>query len=99
MFVVEGAKVPGLKDLLGAGNADINNAFAELRCGTLNGIVPVMSKHGGLVAHKKQTDPGVAACAILKADWALGTEKSRARLKFHILCSLVRRFNASTVLG
>lgn len=91
--------MPGLTDLLGVGDSDIEDACVEFECSTLNGIMPVMSKHGGLTTHGKQTDLELAACAILKADWGLGTENRGAKLDFGVLCDLACRFDTSTVSG
>jgi hypothetical protein len=60
-----------LKDLLGAGEADIIDACAELGCGSVFGVVPMFSKRGGLTAHAKNRNAGIGACAILRAKWNL----------------------------
>ncbi|THV00530.1 hypothetical protein K435DRAFT_837226 [Dendrothele bispora CBS 962.96] len=67
--VCKGSQLPGIKDMLGVGNADIYDAAADLGCYTLFGIVPQLTKRGGLSCRGHQVNRGVSACAVVKQTW------------------------------
>jgi len=94
-----GTNLHGLKDMLGAGEADLFNTCAELGCGTLHGVVPHFSQRGGLTTEHQGSNRGVAACAILRAKWELGEADSNEKLDFDSVCRLLEDFSSGTISG
>ncbi|TFK38960.1 hypothetical protein BDQ12DRAFT_722813 [Crucibulum laeve] len=96
---VLGANLHGVKDMLGAGEADITDACAELGCGALHGVVPRVSARGGLSSQLKDFNRGTAACAILRAKWRTGDEDGTTKLDFEKISLLLTKFESATVSG
>ncbi|KAK7471251.1 hypothetical protein VKT23_002658 [Stygiomarasmius scandens] len=102
-------------DMLGAGNADIYDAATELGCYTLHGMVPKLTKRGGLSCRNHEVNRGVSACAVVKQTWnsdtkpekGKGEEEKRekkiggrnASPDFGKIGLVVKDFNGGTVTG
>lgn len=103
--VCKGSTLSALKDLLGAGETDILDACAELGCGTIFGVVPRFSKRGGLTCEAKTRNPGIGACAILRARWTLPkprdkkTDKEADGLDMEELSKFLTTIHMSTLSG
>ncbi|KAM6495937.1 hypothetical protein JOM56_008643 [Amanita muscaria] len=103
--VCKGSTLSALKDLLGAGETDILDACAELGCGTIYGVVPRFSKRGGLTCEAKTRNPGIGACAILRARWTLPkprdkkTDKEADGLDMEELSKFLTTIHMSTLSG
>jgi hypothetical protein len=94
--VCKGANLPGLKEMLGAGEDDINDAARELGCGVLVGsAVPKMTKRGGLNNTAENSNIENAACGIVRLDW----EPEKKQLNFLKLRNVVDQFTAGTMSG
>jgi hypothetical protein len=91
----KGANLPGLKDMLGVGEEDINDAARTLGCGTARGeVVPRMDKHGGLTSTLRHSDPDDMASAIVRLRWETGKH-----INFLALQDVVHTFAAATMSG
>ncbi|KAL1699519.1 hypothetical protein EV121DRAFT_216059 [Schizophyllum commune] len=93
--VCKASDLPGVKDLLGAGDTDILDAAADVGCYVLYGLVPRMSKRGGITCKGREVNRGVAACALVTLDWTLGEKK----IEFEPMRAFLREFSAATVTG
>uniref|UniRef100_D8PRE3 BRCT domain-containing protein n=1 Tax=Schizophyllum commune (strain H4-8 / FGSC 9210) TaxID=578458 RepID=D8PRE3_SCHCM len=93
--VCKASDLPGVKDLLGAGDTDILDAAADVGCYVLYGLVPRMSKRGGITCKGREVNRGVAACALVTLDWNLGEKK----IDFEPMRAFLREFSAATVTG
>lgn len=93
--VCKGSDLPGVKDLLGAGDTDLLDAAADVGCYVLFGLVPRMSKRGGMHCKDRQVNRGIATCAILTLEWNLGDKA----IDFEDHRTFLRDFNAATVSG
>ncbi|KAL1697440.1 hypothetical protein GGG16DRAFT_41248 [Schizophyllum commune] len=93
--VCKASDLPGVKDLLGAGDTDILDAAADVGCYVLYGLVPRMSKRGGITCKGREVNRGVAACALVTLDWTLGEKK----IDFEPMRAFLREFSAATVTG
>lgn len=94
--VCKGTNLPGLKDMLGAGEDDINDSARELGCGVLEGdAVPMLSKTGGLISTVKDNDFNHAAHAVVRLDWVLGDDKDM--LDWKALLNVTRDFAGGVI--
>jgi hypothetical protein len=91
----KGANLPGLKDMLGVGEEDINDAACMLGCGTACGeVVLRMDRHGGLTSTLRHSDPDDMASAIIGLCWETGKH-----INFLALQDIVHTFAAATMSG
>ena len=102
----KGANLPGLKDMLGVGDEDINDAARAIGCSTLIGdVMPSMDKHGGLIPAAKSESLENAASAIVRLAWNTGERRRGEReaaermLDFAALRRVVTMFTAGTISG
>ncbi|KAL1740448.1 hypothetical protein HDZ31DRAFT_85425 [Schizophyllum fasciatum] len=93
--VCKASDLPGVKDLLGAGDTDILDAAADVGCYVLFGLVPRMSKRGGLTCKGREVNRGIAACAIVTLDWDMGANA----IDFDSMRTFLQEFSAATVTG
>jgi hypothetical protein len=76
----KGANLPGLKDMLGVGDEDINDAARAIGCSTLIGdVMPSMDKHGGVIPAAKGESLENAASAIVRLAWNTGDRRTGDR--------------------
>ena len=102
----KGANLPGLKDMLGVGDEDINDAARAIGCSTLIGdVMPSMDKHGGLIPAAKSESLENAASVIVRLAWTTGERRTGEReagermLDFAALRRVVTMFTAGTISG